>query len=140
MGLIGATVKTTVEDQDTYAVIGAAIEVHRRLGHGFLEAVYQEALEIELIERSIPYRREVAIPIVYRDKTLTCSYRADFVCYGQVIVELKAIRQVTDIDKAQVINYLKATGLSRALLLNFGATSLEHKRLVNKLSLSAKSA
>lgn len=131
---MGARVQSTFEDKDTYAVIGAAIEVHRRLGQGFLEAVYQEALEIELVERSVPYQREVAVPIVYRERTLACSYRADFVCYGDVVVEIKAIRQLTDIDKAQVINYLKATGLSRGLLLNFGGASLEHKRLVNKLS------
>lgn len=136
---MGTTTKSTVDDTDTYAVIGAAIEVHRRLGQGFLEAVYQEALSIELLERSIPHQREVALPIVYRDRTLLCSYRADFVCFGDVIVELKAVRQLTDVDKAQVINYLKATGLSRGLLLNFGAPSLEHKRLVNKLSQSAKS-
>lgn len=128
-----------LDDKDTYAVIGAALEVHRRLGHGFLEAVYQEALEIELIERSIPHRREVALPILYRDKTLTCSYRADFVCYGDVIVELKAIGRLTDVDKAQVINYLKATGMSRGLLLNFGGASLESRRLINKLTQSAKS-
>ncbi len=136
---MGTTTKSTVDDTDTYAVIGAAIEVHRRLGQGFLEAVYQEALSIEILERSIPHQREVALPIVYRDRTLLCSYRADFVCFGDVIVELKAVRQLTDVDKAQVINYLKATGLSRGLLLNFGAPSLEHKRLVNKLSQSAKS-
>ncbi len=126
-------------DDQTHAIIGAALEAHRRLGQGFLEAVYQEALAIELEERGVPFRREVAIPIVYRDRTLTCGYRADFVCYDDVIVELKAIRQVTDIERAQVINYLKATGLSRALLLNFGATSLEHKRFLNKPSLSVKS-
>ena len=136
---MGTTTKSTVADTDTYAVIGAAIEVHRRLGQGFLEAVYQEALAIEFVERAIPFQREVALPIIYREQILACSYRADFVCYGDVIVELKAIRQLTDIDKAQVINYLKATGMSRGLLLNFGAASLEHKRVINKLNQSAKS-
>jgi GxxExxY protein len=119
-------------DPQTYAIIGAAMEVHRRLGHGFLEAVYQEALKIEFAERGIPFLREVEIPIVYRDLTLACSYRADFVCFTEVIVELKALRQVTDIERAQVINYLKATGLRKALLLNFGGASLEHKRFVRQ--------
>lgn len=115
------------------------MEVHRRLGHGFLEAVYQEALEIELLERGVPYQREVAIPISYRDRMLSCAYRADFVCYGTVVVELKAVQGLSDVDKAQLINYLKATGMSRGLLLNFGASSLEHKRLINRLAPSAES-
>jgi GxxExxY protein len=126
-------------DDETHVIIGAALEVHRRLGQGFLEAVYQEALQIELAERHVPFQREVEIPILYRDRQLACTYRADFVCFDDVIVELKAVRQITDIERAQVINYLKATGLSRALLLNFGATSLEHKRFLNKPTLSVKS-
>ena len=126
-------------DDETHVIIGAALEVHRRLGQGFLEAVYQEALQIELAERHVPFQREVEIPILYRDRQLACTYRADFVCFDDVIVELKAVRQITDIERAQVINDLKATGLSRALLLNFGATSLEHKRFLNKPTLSVKS-
>lgn len=121
-------------DPQTYAIIGAAMEVHRRLGRGFLEAVYQEALEVEFGERGVPFRREVEIPIVYRERQLACSYRADFVCYGDVIVELKALRLVTDTERAQVINYLKATGLQRALLLNFGTPSLDHKRFVREFN------
>ena len=119
-------------DPQTYAIIGAAMEVHSRLGHGFLEAVYQEALAIEFTERSIPHLREVEIPVFYRGTELACGYRADFVCFDEVIVELKAVRQVTDVERAQVINYLKATSLHRALLLNFGAPSLEHHRLVRE--------
>ena len=128
-----------MDDDETYAIIGAAMEVHRRLGHGFLEAVYQEALAIELSERAIPHEREVAVPISYRDRTLPCVYRADLVCYGSVVVELKAAHALSDVDKAQLINYLKATGMSRGLLLNFGASSLEHKRLINRLAPSAES-
>ncbi len=128
-----------MDDDETYAIIGAAMEVHRRLGHGFLEAVYQEALEIELLERGVPYQREVAIPISYRDRMLSCAYRADFVCYGTVVVELKAVQGLSDVDKAQLINYLKATGMSRGLLLNFGAPSLEHKRLINRFTQSVES-
>ncbi len=121
-------------DQQTYAIIGAAMEVHRRLGQGFLEVVYQEALAVEFSERSVPFTREFEIPIMYRDRQLACTYRADFVCFGEVIIELKALRQVTDVERAQVINYLKATGLQRALLLNFGTPSLEHKRFVREFS------
>ena len=121
-------------DPQTYAILGAAMEVHRRLGSGFLEVVYQEALEVEFGERSVPFQREVEIPIMYRDRQLACTYRADFVCFGDVIVELKALRQVTDVERAQVVNYLKATGLQRALLLNFGTSGLEHKRFVREFN------
>ena len=118
-------------DEQTYALIGAAMEVHRRLGPGFLEAVYQEALGIEFREHDIPFEREVEVPITYRDAQLACTYRADFVSYGDVIVELKALRQITDTERAQTINYLKATGRKRGLLLNFGASSLQRERFAN---------
>jgi GxxExxY protein len=127
-------------EPQTYALIGAAMEVHRILGHGFLEAVYQEALACEMSDRGIPFEREVALPMCYKGRRLQCSYRADFVCFGEVVVELKAITQLTGADEAQVINELKATGLHRGLLLNFGAPSLEYKRLVLDLRKSAKSA
>lgn len=118
-------------DSQTYAIIGAAMEVHARLGAGFLEAVYQEALAIELEHLNIPFRREVDIPITYREVQLACVYRADFVCFGDVIVELKALRQITDVERAQTIHYLRATGMKRALLLNFGARSLQQERFSN---------
>ena len=121
------------QDPETFAIIGAAMNVHRNLGNGFLEAVYQDALEVEFKHLNIPFTREVAIPIRYRDTELNASYRADFICYGNVIVELKALQELTGVEDAQVINYLKATGLQRALLINFGRPSLEHKRLVNNL-------
>jgi GxxExxY protein len=125
--------KKMVEQRDpqTYAIIGAAMEVHSQLGEGFLEAVYQEALAIELVAREIPFQREVGLPICYKGKLLSCSYRADFVCYGEIIVELKAISSLGAIEDAQLLHYLKATGLKRGLLLNFGASSLEKKRLVS---------
>lgn len=127
-------------DEQTYAVIGAAMAVHRALGSGFLEAVYQEALEREFIARRIPHKREKALPVFYRGELLQASYKADFVCYGSMIVELKALRQLSSLEEAQVINYLKASGLHKGMLINFGAKSLQHKRLVFNLRQSAKSA
>ena len=118
------------KDPETFAIIGVVMEVHRELGRGFLELVYQTALALEFQERGIPFKSEVGFPIRYKNKLLTCAYRADFVCFESVIVEIKAISTLTSADEAQLINELKATGLTRGLLLNFGATSLEHKRLV----------
>jgi GxxExxY protein len=117
-------------DPETYAVIGAAMEVHREFGHGFLEAVYQEALAVEFAARAILFQREVDLPIRYKGRVLACSYRSDFICYGSVIVELKAITELSAREHSQVINYLRATGLSRALLLNFGTSRLEYKRII----------
>jgi len=117
-------------DPQTYAIIGAAMAVHRQLGSGFLEFVYQEALAVEFEIAHVPFRREVPIEIRYRDRVLGCKYKADFVCYDSIIVELKAVDRLDTVHQAQVINYLKATGLNRALLLNFGASRLEYKRLV----------
>jgi GxxExxY protein len=134
------SVDTTNRDPQTYAIIGAAMEVHRQLGHGFLEAVYQEALAIEFANRKIPFQREVPLPVFYKGVRLQCSYRADFLCFDEVIVESKAIGQLTGVDEAQTINELKATQLNRALLINFGALSLEYKRLVFNLRESAQSA
>jgi GxxExxY protein len=119
-------------DEQTYAIIGAAMAVHAELGHGFLEAVYQEALECEFIERGIPYVREQDLPIYYRDKLLKTRYRADFICFDGVIVELKALQQISGVEKAQAINYLKASRMVKALILNFGAPQLEYKRFVGK--------
>jgi GxxExxY protein len=131
------------KDQQTYLVIGAAMEVHGQLGHGFLETVYQEALAMEFTERRIPFRREVILPVSYKSKTLPCSYKAYFICFENLLVETKALGKLTGIEEAQVINYLKATSFERALLLNFGSPSLEYKRLIfthKNLRPSAKSA
>ncbi len=117
-------------DPQTYAIIGAALEVHRVLGCGFLEAVCQEVLEREFLHRGIAFRREVELPIKYKGDQLAVTYKADFVCYDEVIVELKALDQIGGREKAQVINYLKASGHFRGLLLNFGAIRLECERLV----------
>ncbi len=121
-------------DPETFAIIGAAMEVHRELGNGFLELVYQTALALEFQNRGIPYAAEVALPIKYKSKFLTCAHRTDFICFTDVIVETKAIAQLTGADDAQLINQLKATGFHRGILLNFGASSLEHRQLVFGLS------
>jgi GxxExxY protein len=117
-------------DVQTYAIIGAAMAVHTSLGHGFLEPVYQEALALEFELRSIPHAREVAVPIRYRGVLLKTAYRADFICFDDIIVELKALPAISGIQESQVIHYLKATGFRRGLMLNFGAPSLQYKRFV----------
>jgi GxxExxY protein len=121
-----------MQDQQTYDIIGAALEVHHVLGHGFLEAVYQHALAEELTLRKIPFRREVNLPVNYKGRELDCSYQADFICYDEIVVELKAIEELTGKDQSQVINYLKATGMQRGLLFNFGSMKLEYQRLVHR--------
>lgn len=118
------------KDKETYAIIGAAMAVHRELGQGFLEAVYQAALEIEFTNRGIPFERELNLEIHYQNQPLPVSYKADFVCYSNLIVELKALNSLSPREDSQVINYLKATGLQKALLINFGTSSLQHKRLI----------
>lgn len=117
-------------DPETYAIIGAAMEIHRLLGHGFLEAVYQEAAVIEFQNKKIPFEREVSLQIQYRNTTLPTHYRADFVCFSKIIVEFKALSRLTSVEESQVLNYLKATDFRRGLLINFGTPSLQYKRLV----------
>ncbi len=108
-----------IYEKESYAINGAAMHVHSVLGHGFLESVYQEALEIEFQKRNIPYEREKDIRINYDGQTLKQNYRADFVCYGKIIVELKAIESLSRVQEAQVHNYLRATGFRLGLLYNW---------------------
>ena len=124
------TLPNEKRDPQTYAIIGAAMEIHRQLGHRFLEPVYQDAVVIEFPLQNIPFEREVALPVKYKGIILPSRYRADFVCFSDIIVEFKALARLSSVGEAQVLNYLKATGFRRGLLLNFGAPSLRYKRLV----------
>ena len=119
-----------VASKITGDVIGSAMEVHRRLGPGFLESVYEEALAIELESKKIKFERQKSLPVFYRDKVIK-KFVCDFLVDGVVIVELKAVKEIAEIDRLQVINYLKACGIEIGLLLNFGSQSLEYKRLIN---------
>ena len=117
--------------QESYSIIGAALEVYNNLRHGFLEPVYQEALEREFSARSIPYEREKELTIYYKDKPLKQTYKADFVCYGEIIVELKAVSELNDAYRSQLYNYLHATGCTLGILINFGNSErLEYERKV----------
>lgn len=115
---------------EAYAIVGAAMEVHTQLEPGFLEAVYGDALAIELQQRKLLFAREVPVPITYKGIRLGHPYRADFLIQNQILVGLKAIKAIGDTEKGQAIHYLKATGLSLALILNFGASKLDWTRLV----------
>jgi GxxExxY protein len=117
-------------DERTFKIIGAALDVHKELGCGFLEAVHQEALEREFTTQEIPFRSQPVVKIIYKGKRLNKTYQPDFVCYGEVLVEIKALSVLTGAEKSQIINYLKASGLEVGRLINFGCSSLEHKRFI----------
>jgi len=106
------------------------MEVHKNLGAGFLEPVYQEALSLELAVANIPFTKEKVLDVWYKGKLLEKKYVADFVCFGEVIVELKAVETIIPEHLAQVLNYLKATGKKVGLLINFGSRSLQYKRVI----------
>ena len=114
----------------TRSIIGAAMEVHKVLGAGFVESVYEEALAIEFDSRKVPYERQKSVDILYKGR-LAKQFVCDFVVESKIIVELKAIRTLSDTETAQVLNYSKGTGLSLGLLLNFGASSLQYKRVIS---------
>ena len=121
--------KDIILKEESYAIIGACFEVHKQLGPGFLEAVYHEALIIELTERNIPFEYEKELPIFFKDKKLNKKYYADFVCHDSIILEIKALNKITSDHQAQVINYLKAAKYRLGILVNFGESSLNYKRL-----------
>ena len=116
---------------EAYEIIGAAMEVHNTLGQGFLESVYQEALEIEMRKRNIPFTSQSKIQILYKDVPMEHYFVAGFVCYDKIIVELKSVSAILPEHEAQIINYLRATGFKLGILLNFNEESLFFKRYPN---------
>ena len=122
--------KNSARDEETHAIIGAAMEVHRVLGHGFLEAPYAASLRIELRRRGIPFSAEVSYALHYKGEPLELMYRPDLICFDSIVVEVKALPAIGGTEVGQVINYLRVSGLRRGLLLNFGARSLGFRRIV----------
>lgn len=121
-----------INKEQSYAIVGAAMEVYKTLRDGFTEYVYQDALEVELRSRGIPYEREKQLRVIYKGVQLAHEYYADFVCYDGIIVELKAVSELTVVHRAQVLNYLKATGYKLGILINFGQSGgIEYERIVN---------
>lgn len=121
--------------EEVYAVVGATIEVHRVLGAGFLEAVYQEAFEIELLNRGVPFAAQAELGIVYKSTKLKKTYIADILAYNKIVVELKALDRLTGREEAQILNYLKVTHFAVGVLINFGSLAkLEWKRFAHTRS------
>src|SRR5262245_7302699 len=117
-------------DPETYQIIGAGMAVHTELGCGFLEKVYRSALPIEFQRMGVPFATEKNLKIRYKGVTLPIGYFVDFICFDSVVVEVKALNAIASNEEAQLLNYLKASGMRRGLILNFGATSFQHKRMV----------
>ena len=118
-------------EEEVYKIIGAANEIHKELGSGFLESVYEEAMVLESITRKIPHETQVKIPVHYKGQRLTKEFIADYIGYGKIVVEFKCIPKLTRVEEAQIINYLKATGIKVGLLINFGSKGkLEWKRYI----------
>jgi GxxExxY protein len=108
-------------EEETFAIRGAVFEVYKEMGCGFLEAVYQECLEKELTRREIPFVAQPELKLVYKGEPLQQTYKPDFICYGEIVVEIKAVKEIAPEHKAQVINYLNVTNLKLGLLINFGS-------------------
>jgi GxxExxY protein len=117
--------------EESYKIVGACMDVHKKLGPGFLESVYSEALEIEFQRADIPYEKEKKLPVLYEGKPLKKYFRADYVCYGSIIIELKATKYSVDADIKQTLNNIKATNYKLGILINFGTPSLTYKRVIN---------
>jgi GxxExxY protein len=116
---------------ESYLIIGACMEVHKKLGAGFLESVYAEALGLEFKKFNIPYEREKKLTIFYDNKPLSKYFKADFVCYESIIIELKSLKCLNEADQRQTKNNVKATQFKLGLLINFGTPSLSYERIVN---------
>ncbi len=116
--------------EESFAIIGACFDVYNFLGYGFLEIVYKDALEIEFAEREIGYKREVKYNVNYKGTNLPHNFYADFVIFNSIILEVKALKEISDVHIAQCLNYLKVSGLRLALLVNFGREGVDYKRLV----------
>ena len=116
---------------EVYAIMGAAMDVHRELGSGFLESVYQEAIEMELTRCKIPFEAQKSVKIIYKGEPFKKEFVADLICYGKIIVEIKATKGLTEIDEAQIIHYLKATRMPVGVLIDFGGKKLDWKRYAN---------
>ncbi|MGM0933396.1 MAG: GxxExxY protein [Bacteroidota bacterium] len=117
--------------EESYKIIGACMKVHRTLGPGFLEAVYEEALEKEFQNQKIPFKKQVNLDLYYGSQKLKKHYRADFVCYDTIILEIKAVNLIPTVFYAQLKNYLKCTNSELGMLINFGSSSLTYKRILN---------
>ena len=127
-----ATGKIVFKDE-SYQIVGACFEVYKEKGNGFLEAVYQECLTMELTEQQIPFEAKPRLCLEYKGRALKQEYAPDFLCFGEITLEIKAVKQLTDEHRAQVVNYLKATGKQLGLLVNFGHYQrIEHERFVNQ--------
>ena len=117
--------------EESYAIIGACFNVYKEMGNGFLEAVYQECLEMELSEKKIPFETQKNLQLKYRDQILKQTYKPDFLCYNKIIVEIKALSKIMDEHRAQILNYLNGAGFKLGLLVNFGHHSkLEYERFI----------
>jgi GxxExxY protein len=118
--------------QESHKIIGAAMAVHRYFGCGFSEKVYQDALEVEFRNQGIPYKRETQPQAVYNDVVLASTFVPDFICYDQIIIELKAVKELDDMHRSQAINYAKVAGYPLSILINFGESSLRFERFPNR--------
>ena len=127
-------IKELLYEEETYKIIGACMKVHRNLGAGFLESVYQESVEKELAKQAVEFDRQERLKLMYDGQPLKKFFIADFVCYEKILFEIKATSFLIKDFEAQTINYLKSTGLPVGMLINFGQQSLTWKRFINTKS------
>ena len=121
--------------EESYKIIGVCMKVHRELGSGFLEAIYEEALKKEFANSKVPFKSQVKLKVFYEGEQLKKYYIADFICYGKIILEIKSVSQVPVVFYAQIKNYLSATKMQLGMLINFGQSSLTYKRIINSNNL-----